>query len=187
MVFTAPTDSQLLRYRHYLRLQARLQLDPRLCGKLDASDVVQQTLLEAVAKSGQFRGQSEGEYLAWLRRMLAHNLADALRGFRQARRDIAREQPLDEALDNSSQRLARWLADGSPQPSELAESDEKVARLAEALEQLPERQREAVVCQHWHGWPVAKIAAHLDCTALAVAGLLKRGLKQLRENLNEWS
>jgi RNA polymerase sigma-70 factor, ECF subfamily len=187
MAFTAPTASQLQRHRSYLRLLARVQLDPRLRGKLDPSDVVQQTLLEAVAKGGQFRGQSEAEYLAWLRKMLAHNLADVLRGFRQARRDIGREQPLEQAIENSSQRLACWLADGAPRPSELAVGNERAARLAEALEQLPERQREALICQHWHGWPVAKIAVHLDCTVEAVAGLLKRGLKRLRENLNEWS
>jgi RNA polymerase sigma-70 factor, ECF subfamily len=126
----APTDSQLMRYRHYLRLLARLQLDPRLRGKLDPSDVVQQTLLEAVSKGDQFRGQSEAEYLAWLRQMLVHNLADVLRGFRQAQRDIAREEPLEQAIENSSQRLACWLADGGPRPSEQAAGNERAARLA---------------------------------------------------------
>src|SRR5437870_3789425 len=96
------SDSQLVRYRNYLRFVARLQLDPRLRGKLDASDLVQQTLLEAVARKEQFRGGTEAEYLAWLRRMLIHNLADALRAFRQAKRDVAREQAVDEALQNSS-------------------------------------------------------------------------------------
>jgi RNA polymerase sigma-70 factor, ECF subfamily len=109
---------RLTRYRNYLRTLARLQLDPRLHGKLDPSDVVQQTLLEAHAHRGQFRGQSEGEYLAWLRRMLAHNLADALPAFLQARRVIRRERALEEALQQSSLRLERWLADSGPQPGE---------------------------------------------------------------------
>jgi RNA polymerase sigma-70 factor (ECF subfamily) len=186
MPFTAPTDSQLARHRHYLALLARLHLDPRLRGKLDASDIVQQTLLEAVAKASQFRGQTEPQYLAWLRRILANNLADALRGFRQARRDIGRERSLEQALTSSSQRLANWLIDADPAAPELAEAHERALRLAQALDCLPERQREALVCQHWHGWPIAKIAAHLDCTVEAVAGLLKRGLKQLRASLNDW-
>jgi RNA polymerase sigma-70 factor (ECF subfamily) len=78
----------LEKFRAYLHLLARLRLDPRLRGKLDPSDVVQQTLLEAYAKRGQFRGGTEAEWLAWLRQALAHNLADALRAFGQARRDL---------------------------------------------------------------------------------------------------
>jgi RNA polymerase sigma-70 factor, ECF subfamily len=179
-------DRQLIRYRNYLRFLARLQLDPRLRGKLDPSDVVQQTLLEAVARQDQFRGETEAEYMAWLRRMLIHNLADALRAFRQAKRDIAREQSVEEALQNSSARLAASLADGGPDAAEQAERQERAVRLADALEQLPERQREALVCQHWHGWTVARIAEHLGCSNEAVAGLLKRGLKQLRELLQGW-
>ena len=113
----APSD-RLARYRNYLRTLARLQLDPRLHAKLDPSDVVQQTMLEAHAQRRQFRGQSEGEYLAWLRRMLAHNLADALRAFLQARRDVGRERALEDALQQSSLRLERWLADSGPLPGE---------------------------------------------------------------------
>jgi RNA polymerase sigma-70 factor (ECF subfamily) len=180
------SDSRLLRYRNYLRFLARLQFDPRLRGKLDPSDVVQQTLLEAVAKKEQFRGGTEAEYLAWLRRMLIHNLADALRAFRQAKRDLGRERAIEEALQNSSARLAASLADSGPNAAEQLERQERAVRLADALEQLPDRQRDALVCQHWHGWPVARIAQHLDCSAEAVAGLLKRGLKQLRDLLQGW-
>ena len=180
------SESQLIRYRNYLRFLARLQLDPRLRGKLDPSDVVQQTLLEAVARHEQFRGGTEAEYLAWLRRMLINNLADALRAFRQAKRNIAREHAIEEALNNSSARLAASLADPGPQAPEQVERQERAIRLADALEQLPERQRDALVCKHWHGWPVARIAQHLECSSEAVAGLLKRGLKQLRELLQGW-
>jgi RNA polymerase sigma-70 factor (ECF subfamily) len=180
------SESQLSRYRNYLRFLTRLQLDPRLCGKLDPSDVVQQTLLEAVAKKGQFRGGTEPEYMAWLRRMLMHNLADAVRAFRQAKRDIAREQAIEDALQNSSRRLAASLTDSGPDAAEQLERQERAVRLADALEQLPERQRDALVCKHWHGWPVARIAQHLECSTEAVAGLLKRGLNQLRNLLQGW-
>jgi RNA polymerase sigma-70 factor (ECF subfamily) len=179
-------DVLLAKFRNYLRFLARLQLDPRLRGKLEPSDVVQQTSLEAHAKRDQFRGQTEAEWLAWLRRMLAHNLADALRAFRQAKRDIGREQPLEDALRASSQRVEALLADDGPRPDEEAERRERMLRLADALEQLPEAQREALVMHHWHGWPVAQVAEQLGRTTVAVAGLLKRALRTLRETLGNW-
>ena len=72
-------DAALERFRHYLLLLARLQLGRQAQGKLEPSDVVQQTLLEAHRKREQFRGTTDAERAAWLRQMLAFNLADALR------------------------------------------------------------------------------------------------------------
>ena len=175
-------DDRVARHRSYLRLLARIQLDPRLQGKIDPSDIVQQTMLEAVASKEQFRGQTEGEYQAWLRRILARNLADVVRAFRRGCRDLNRERALADALDRSSLRLEAWLADPGPSPSEQALRHERALRLANALEQLPDRQREALVCKYWHAWTVAQIGQHLDCSVEAVAGLLKRGLQTLRES-----
>ena len=172
-------------FRPYLHLLAQVQLDRRLRGKLDASDVVQQTLLEAYQKREQFRGRTEAEYLGWLRQMLAHNLADALRAFGQAKRDLARERSLHAALDQSSQNLEHWLAQEQSSPSQQAQRQEQALRLAEALSGLPEAQREALVLQHWHGWTLAQIARHLNRSHAAVAGLIKRGLAQLRNVLRE--
>ena len=61
---------------------------------------------------------------------------------------------------------------------------EELLRLAEALGELPEAQREALVLQHWHGWSLAQIGQHLGRSPAAVAGLLHRGLRQLRQELH---
>src|SRR6516165_6145009 len=90
-------ETRFRRYHSYLCFLARLQLDPRLLGKLDPSDIVQQTLLEAYADREQFRGTTDNQWLAWLRQLLAHNLTDALKAFRQAKRDVGREQALEAA------------------------------------------------------------------------------------------
>lgn len=178
-------DRALERFRPYLRLLARLHLAPRLQGKLDPSDVVQQTLLHAYQGLHQFRGRTEGERAAWLRQILAHNLAGAVREFARARRDVAREQSLEAALAESSARLDAWLVAEQSSPSQRAERNEQTLRLAEALEQLPEAQREALILQHWQGWSLAQIGERLGRSPEAVAGLLKRGLKQLRQLMQD--
>jgi RNA polymerase sigma-70 factor, ECF subfamily len=172
-------------FRDYLRLLARLQLDPRLQAKLDPSDVVQETLLKAHAKLGQFRGATEAELAAWLRRILANTLAEALRRYRAGNRDVGRERSLEAALEESSLRLERWLAEDRPAPGQRAERQEQLRRLAAALDRLPQDQRRAVELHHLRGRPVADVARELGRSPAAVGALLYRGLRALRELLGE--
>src|SRR5262245_7962892 len=174
-----PPAERLERYRGYLRFLAAANLDPRLRGKMDASDLVQQTFLQAQAGLEQFRGTSDGELAAWLRQILARNLGHAVRDFGRGKRDVRREQQLEA----SSMRLAGWLAADQSSPSHVAAANERAVRLADAVAALPAAQSEALVLHYWHEWPVARIAEHMERTTTAVAGLLKRGLKQLREHL----
>jgi RNA polymerase sigma-70 factor (ECF subfamily) len=177
--------SALERYRPYLLLLARRHLDPRLRAKLDASEIVQRTLLEAIQADGQFRGTSEAEEAAWLRRILAHNLANAIRDFLRDKRDVRRERSIEDAVEESSRRLEAWIAAEQSSPSERAERHEQGVRLAAALAALPERQREAVTMHFLEGWPLKEVAVQLGCGLDAVAGLVKRGLAHLRERLRE--
>lgn len=181
----SPIGPSLERCRNYLRLLARMQLDGPLRDKLEASDLVQQTLLEAFARQEQFRGQTEGELLAWLRQILAHNLADALRALGRAKRDVKLERSLEASLEHSSMRMAGCLAADHSSPSERAVRNEELLRLAEALTELPEAQREALILHHLQGLSLAETAVRLGRTEPAVAGLLHRGLKKLRELLPE--
>jgi RNA polymerase sigma-70 factor (ECF subfamily) len=179
-------DAQSLdAYRPHLRLIARLQLDPRLRGKLDPSDIVQQTFVKALQALDQFRGHTEAELGAWLRQILARTLANALRDLQRDKRDVIRERSLEAAVEQSSARLEAWLADPQSSPDQKAERNERLRRLATAIDQLPEAQGEAILLHHLHGWTVDAVAEHLGRSAGAVAGLIKRGMKQLREALSE--
>jgi RNA polymerase sigma-70 factor (ECF subfamily) len=176
-------ERPLGKYRDYLRVLARLQLEARLRGKLDASDLVQQTLLQAHAHRTQFRGATEAEWLGWLRAILANALAAAAREFETAARDLSREQSLEAELERSSARLEHLLAADQSSPSEGAARTEELLRLARALVQLPDDQRRVVELHHLKGLRVAEVAAEVGRTRPAVVGLLFRGLKRLRELL----
>jgi RNA polymerase sigma-70 factor (ECF subfamily) len=181
---TAETHERHLEgYRDYLRLLARLQLSPRLQAKLDASDVVQQALLQAHAARAQFRGQTEAEWLAWLRTILANALAATLRRFGTEARDLDRERSLEVELDLSSSRLEGVLAADQTSPSQRAVRWEEMLRLARALARLPPEQQQVVELHHLKGLTLAEVAAQTDRTRPAVVGLLFRGLKKLRELL----
>jgi RNA polymerase sigma-70 factor (ECF subfamily) len=180
----ADADCGLERFRPYLLLLARVRLDPMVRAKVGASDIVQQTLLEAHRDLAQLHGRTVGEQAAWLRQVLARNLANIVRDLRRDKRDVTREQPLQAALDESASQLEGWLAAEQSSPSKLVERHERALRLAEALARLPENQREAVVLRHWHDCSLAEIGARLGCTTAAVTGLLHRGLRHLRKRLH---
>ncbi len=170
-------------YREYLCLLARLQLDPRLRSKIDPSDVVQQTLLQAHQAQEQFRGKSEAEQIVWLRKILARELARASRDLGRGKRNIDRERSLERSLEQSSQRLEQWLAADQSSPSERAERNEDLARLADAMATLLDDQREALELHYLHDLPLAEIAVRLDRTPKAVSTLLRRGIIKLHEKL----
>jgi RNA polymerase sigma-70 factor (ECF subfamily) len=177
------SEQALEKYRAYLTLLSRVQIDPRLQGKLDLSGVVQQTLLEAHLARDRIADWNEAQQAAWLRRLLANNLTDEVRKLRTEGRDVQREQAFSAGLDASSARLEAWLIAEQSSPSEQVQRKETALQLAEALEKLQPDAREALVLQHWHGWTLAQIAAHLNRTPGAVAGLIHRGLQQLKKSL----
>jgi len=179
----ADTGDRLERFRAYLQLLARLQLDPRLRGKVDLSGVVQQTLWEAHQALAAAGPDADARLAPLLRRLLANNLADEVRKGYAAKRAADRERSLEAALEQSSIRLGSFLAADHSSPSERAERNEDLLRLAEALDRLPEAQRQAVELHYLRGWSLAEVAGQVGRGKSAVAGLLHRGLERLREQL----
>jgi RNA polymerase sigma-70 factor (ECF subfamily) len=175
------------RYRDYLLVLARLNLGSRLRSKVDPSDIVQQTILQAHHRYSQFKGTNEAEWLGWLRAILANTLAMIAREFETAARDLSREKSLEDQLGLSSAGMERLLTDSQPSPSECAVLTEDLLRLSHALCQLPEDQRRVIEGHHLRGVPIAEVAAEMGRTRSAVVGLLFRGVRKLRELLKESS
>lgn len=176
-------ESVLERYRGYLRMLAETKLDRRLRAKIDPSDVVQETMLQAFRAWGDLRGASEGERLAWLRQILLRTLLHAVRDFGRAKRDVAREQPLVRLAEHSSAQLEALCAADQTSPSQVAQRAEELLRVADAIEELPEEQRSAVLAYYWRGASMQEIGVELDRSGAAVAGLIYRGVKRLNQRL----
>lgn len=173
----------LERFREPLRQSSRRHLGSALGRRVDASDVIQQTFLEAHRGIGQFRGTTQAEFLAWLRRIHESNLAQAARDhLATAKRAAGRETSLDDARDGAP--LHGRIASAHTSPSLRAIRLEQAARFLEALDLLPADQREAVRLRHVEGLPIDQIASRLARSSEAAAGLLKRGLRALRDRLD---
>lgn len=178
-------SGEFTNYRNYLHFLAREHLPKRYLGKIDQSDIVQQVLLKAYVARGQFRGQSEGERLAWLRRILVRSVAHATRDLHSQRRDINREQPLAANVRSSSRRLNDFLAVDQSSPSQNLLRQEKIQFVAEAIERLPKDQREVVILRYRNQSSIQELATALGKSTSAIASLLHRANKNLRDVLEK--
>lgn len=174
----------LAQYHAWLRLMARLQVNERWNRKFDASDIVQQTLLEAWKGESQFRGDSSGERIAWLRTILGRVISREVRHYDGTlKRDPGRELSLQNSLDQSSILLANMLASDTATPSVHADNREQQTIIAEVLESLPDDYRQVIILRNLRGLSHAEVATEINRTESAVRMLWLRALKQLREEV----
>ena len=174
----------LKRYRPWLDLLARLQIDTRFQGKFDSSDIVQQTMLEAVRDFPQFRGTTEAELKVWLRQILAHALGHEVRRYRGTfKRDVTREVSIDQQLAESSQRLQSVLAASGSSPSDKAIREEQEVLLADVLERLPADYREVIILRNLQGLSHEEVARHMDRKVGAARMLWVRALAKLKKQV----
>ena len=171
-------------YRGYLTVLARMQIGRRLQGKVDPSDMVQETFLHAVRDFAQFRGTSDQELAAWLRQLLAARLADLVRRYCGTQgRDVRLEQALQVELDQSSQALDRGLVSRLSSPSQQAARHEQATWLAQALERLPTAYHDVLVLHHLQECDFPEVARRLGRSVEAVKKLWARALARLRRSV----
>jgi len=172
----------LEKYRAYLELLARIELGRRLQAKVDAADVVQETFLQAHRSFSTFRGGSEEEFIAWLRKILSSKLVDLIRHFVGTRgRDVRRERDFEINLDQSSQAFDRGVMAFQCSPSEHLAQQELRTAFATALSRLPDEYREVIVLRHFEELPFAEVAERMGRSVDSVQKLWIRGLARLRQ------
>ena len=165
--------------RPQLRAAAAIALPAEMHGRADASDIVQQTLAEANGAMRWFHGRSMPELVAWLTAILNNNVNDAVRRHVLAE---CRSVKKEVRIDDSSSVGEGWNGIGAADqtsPSMAVSRAEDWARLHDAIEILPPRQRDAVRMRHLEGRPLADISQTLACTSQAAAALVARGLRTL--------
>ena len=180
--------SLLEQYRPYLLVLAQRYLDPKLQGRLDPADVVQVTFMEAQRDLESFRGEDIASMLAWMLKILRNNVASMHQHHLATKKRSARmEIGFHHAATDSQPGIGEMIPSETTSPSQQAMRGEAVMELAESMLRLPPAQQEALRLRYMEGWTLKQIADHMKKSEMAVAGLLKRGLQGLREDLNHSS
>jgi RNA polymerase sigma-70 factor (ECF subfamily) len=171
--------------RSYLNVLARSQVETWLRRKVDASDLVQQTLLEAHCGLERFAGGSEKEFLAWLRKIMAHNAADFVRRFRgAAKREAGREVPIRDPGDTLPRGVPEPAAP-TPTPSqEFLQIDDEL-RVAAAVGDLPPDYQEVILLRNLERLPFNEVAERMGRSRPAVQMLWMRAIRKLQETMGE--
>jgi len=173
----AALESLFLASVPLLQLLARSRIEHGLRAKFDGSDLVQQTLLEAFRGFDSFQGQTEAEWLTWLRRILAHNACDWARDYRAGKRRVRAEVPLG---DGESFPGATSLAADASSPSRVLLRKEQELRLAEAIERLPPDYRDVILLRNLERLPFNEVALRMGRSRPAVQMLWMRALVELQ-------
>lgn len=175
-------------YRGYLSLLARLEVGPKLQRKLDASDLVQETLLDAHRQFAHFEGTTEPQFLAWLRRILAGKAANVVRHYvgtqgRNIQQEL--EGKLAESFDCASGQLNRLAIATTGTPSQNLLRREQSVLIADALQRLPEDYRDVILYRHWDDLTFPQIAEKMQRSVDSVEKLWLRALGKLKQTVGQ--
>jgi RNA polymerase sigma-70 factor (ECF subfamily) len=181
----ATLDQLLDIYRNYLRVLAQVWLADEMLGKLDPSDLVQETLLKAYQRFHQFQGGTEAELAIWLRRILSRLVVDVVRRYQGASRDVRRERSLDRDFDGSADAFRLLMAASGSSPSHKTHRRELGVLLAEALVELSAGQRQVIILRSLKEKEWKQVAQAMDRTVSSVRAMWLRGLTELRTSLQK--
>jgi RNA polymerase sigma-70 factor (ECF subfamily) len=183
---TSAVNQLLDRHREPVRRLIGLRLDPAIAARVDASDVVQEVLLEASRRLSDYLRSPVMPFHLWLRHLAKDHLIDAHRRHRQAqKRGVDREQPVVPAAfaQHSSFDLAAQFMDPELTPASAAIQHEMERRLHTAVAALEDDDREIILMRHFEQLSNQEVATELELTEAAASMRHLRALRRLRELL----
>jgi RNA polymerase sigma-70 factor (ECF subfamily) len=174
------------RFHDRLRRMVAVRLDPRLQGRFDPSDVLQDTYLDALGRLPEYLREPRLPFFLWIRYLTGHHLGRIHRDhLGRQMRDAGREVALYQGAmpEASSAALAAQLLGKESRPSELAVRAERMLRLQEALNRMDPIDREVLALRHFEHLTRAETAQVLNISQAAAAKRYLRALERLREML----
>ncbi len=180
----ADVEKLFARCRNYLGVAARAQVERWLHAKADASDLVRETMVQAHRDFARFRGATEAEWLAWLRKILAHNVADFVRRYRGAEKRQQRlEVPLAPPPDKSSIAPGLEPRDAGETPAREIMRRERKFQVADAIMRLKPDHQEVIVLRNIERLPFEEVAQRMGRSRPATRMLWMRAVRKLQEEL----
>ena len=166
--------------QRYLSFVANKQFDRELQAKMGPSDIVQQSMLQAVDNLDQFRGETVAEFRGWLRKILVNQARQMKRDLHADKRDVEREQRL---ADSQSRELPGWMADSMPTPGTRAATDEQNDAIQRALSRLSAEDRQIIQWRSWEGLKLEEIAERLGVSVSTASRRWYQALVAFKEQL----
>ncbi|MCA9038816.1 MAG: sigma-70 family RNA polymerase sigma factor [Planctomycetaceae bacterium] len=177
-------NALLEQYRPYLQMLARNQFETWMQSKNDASDIVQESMIDACRGLKQFQGQTEAEWLAWLKQIVAHNLQDQVRHYKgAAKRDINLERSWNYSPDGTSGQFERAPGSDEPRPSQILMQSEREQQLAWAISRLSDDYREVIRLRNLQRLSFNEVAEQMNRSRTATQMLWTRAMVKLTEEL----
>ncbi|MEW4489433.1 sigma-70 family RNA polymerase sigma factor [Thalassoglobus sp. JC818] len=173
-------ESAITRFRPILLTLAEALIFPTYRGELEASDLVQQTLMEAHRSSNSLGDLDEARFFSWLRTALQRNVLDAIKHVKTLKNDHRRRLRAAD-IEDSFVQLDNVLIAEDTSPSQVVQKNEQISLMLTAIQSLPESQKKAVILKHLRGFSLREVADALDISESATAGLLHRGRQRLVE------
>jgi RNA polymerase sigma-70 factor (ECF subfamily) len=183
----AARNALLERHRDALRRMVGMRMDRALAPRVDASDIVQDVLVEANRRLSDYLESAGMPFQLWLRHLARDRMIDAHRRHHAARRNVSREQPLEVAPhdDQSAFDLAALVRDRELTPAAAATHHELERRFQAAIETLDDSDREVVLMRHFEQLSNKDVAQALDISESAAGMRYLRAMRRLRAMLQE--